>query len=103
LNQDHRIKVDEDTTSASTPEVTRTRGTQAPRNSTQPVPGVLFGLSPCLEQMLGMNSTASPITPRGSSTPRSSNTLRIPGAWSHQDLRTPEAAWLPGALTQPAS
>jgi hypothetical protein len=28
---------------------------------------------------------------------------RIPGAWSHQDLRVPEAARLPGALTDPGS
>ena len=69
------------------------------------------GLGQCPEQTLGTNSTASPTTPRRSSTPRHSNLPRIigsqdhriKGAWSHQDLRVPEATWLQGALTHPGS
>jgi hypothetical protein len=61
--------------------------------------------------MLGMNSAASPRALREGSTRRCSSTLRItglqdpriPGAWSQQDLRVPEAAWLPGTLTHPES
>ena len=68
--------------------------------------GTLSCLGQCPEQTLGVNSAASPTTPRGSLTPRRSNTPRItgsqdpriPGAWSHQDLRLLEAALLPGAL-----
>ena len=37
-------------------------------------------LGQCPEQILGMNSAASPITPRGSSTPMFSNTSRIMGS-----------------------
>jgi len=43
-------------------------------------------LSRCLEQTLGTNSSASPITPRGRVTPRHSNMPRIPAS---QDLGIP--------------
>jgi hypothetical protein len=60
---------------------------------------------------LDANSAVSPTAPRGGSNPRHFNTARITGsqepriprAWSHQDLRVPEAAWLPGTLTHPES
>lgn len=53
---------------------------------------------------LGANFTASPTTLRRSSTPRSSNMPRFTGSQNPRslvttDLRVPEAAWLPGALT----
>ena len=41
---------------------------------------------------LGANSATSPTAPGEGSNPRCSNTARIPGAWSHQDLSVPEAA-----------
>ena len=55
------------------------------------------------ELVLGANSAASPTTPRGSFTPRCFNTPRMPGAWSHQNLRILETALLPGTLTHPGS
>jgi hypothetical protein len=68
-----------------------------------PLTWVPSGLGWCPEQTLGMNYTASPITPRGSSTPRGSNSPRIIGSQAHRSLATsgsqcPEAAWLSGAL-----
>ena len=61
--------------------------------------------------MLGMNSAASPRALREGSTRRCSSTLRItglqdpriPGAWSHQELRVSEEAWLLRTLTHPES
>ena len=52
---------------------------------------------------LGANSAASPTASKGGSTPRHSSTPRIPGAWSHQDLRVSEAAWHPGTLAHSES
>jgi hypothetical protein len=34
---------------------------------------------------------------------KGSGDSRIPGAWSQQDLKVPEAAWLPGSLIHPGS
>ena len=53
------------------------------------------------------NSADSPMVPRGVTTSRCCNTPRIlgfqdpriPGAWSHQDLRVTEEAWLLRTLT----
>lgn len=48
-------------------------GTQASRNSAQPVSWVSFSLGLCLKQTLGSNSSASLTMPRGWSIPRHSN------------------------------
>jgi hypothetical protein len=58
------------------------------------------GLGGNPEQTLGANSAASLITPRESFTPSYTNIPiiigsqdpSIPGAWSHQDPKVPEAA-----------
>ena len=104
-----RIRSEKDTTSVPTPGITWTNRIQRPRNPDQLVAPVPFGLSRCPKKTLGSNSAASHTKPRGSSTPRLSNTPRIigsqhpriPGACLHQDLRVPEAAWLTGTLTYP--
>jgi hypothetical protein len=95
-NKDHKIIGEEDKTSAPKPlRVTGTSRIQGYRNIQgyiQPVAWIPSRLSWCPEKTLGANSTATSTTPRGSSNPRCSNTPRIPRAWSHQDLRVPEAA-----------
>ena len=57
------------------------------------------GLGQCPEQTLGMNSTASPTTPRGSVTPRHSNKPRSPGAQDTRSLRTPGSQGPRSSLT----
>jgi hypothetical protein len=96
--QDQRIR-GEDTTSVPTPGITWTGGTQFLRNSTRPVAWVLLvclGWHP--EQTLGVNSAASPTTPRGA-TPRSSNTPRITGSQDLRSLVTPGSQGPKGSLT----
>jgi hypothetical protein len=53
----------------------------------------------------------APTVPRGDATSRCCNIprilgfqyTRIPGAWSHEDLRVSEEAWFPRTLTNPES
>jgi hypothetical protein len=60
---------------------------------------------------LGFKHSRQPVSPQGGTTSRGCNTPRIlgfqdtsiPGAWSHQDLRVSEEAWLPRTLTHPES
>ena len=55
------------------------------------------------------NTADSPTIPRGDTTFRHRNTprilgfpnTRIPGAWSHQDLRVSVEVWVPGTLKHP--
>jgi hypothetical protein len=81
---------------------------QGHRNLTQPVARIPS--SWCWSTLVS-NSVESPMAPRRGSTSRRSNMPRIlgsqdprvPGAWSHQDLRVSEEARLPRTLTHSES
>lgn len=81
---------------------------QGHRSSTRPAAQVPSGQR---WSTLVLNTMDRPTVPRGGTTSRHFNTPRIlgfqdprnPGAWSHQDLRVSEEAWLPRTLTHPES
>jgi hypothetical protein len=86
----YSIKGEEDTSVPLLPGVTGTSGIQGSRNPARLVAPVPFSLGQSPEQTWAQTLQPVPQHPEEALIPGAQYN-RIPGAWSHKDLRVPEA------------